>query len=66
MGIFFFPEGGVGYAMGVVNVRVRGGSSGIVGRHVGGVVVGVSEQFGSSFILLEYLRGIPEVFLRDP
>ena len=57
--------------MGVVNVRVRGGSSGIVGRHVFGGVVFVSrwfrsEQFCSLFILLEYFRGIPEVFLRYP
>ena len=30
---------------------------------IGGVS---SEQFCSSFILVEYIRGIPEVFLRDP
>ena len=54
--------------MGVVDVRVRGGSSGIVGRHgFGDVVVGfLLEQFRSPFILQEYLRGIPEVFFRDP
>ena len=42
----------------------------MVGRHIwwfGVGVVGVSsEQFCSSFILVEYFRGIPEVFLRDP
>ena len=56
--------------MGVVDVRVGGGSSGVVRRHIwwfGVGVIGVSsEQFCSSFILVEYLRGVPEVFLRDP
>ena len=56
--------------MGVVDIRVRGGSSGVVGRHVlmeWLLVDGVSsEQFCSSFILVEYLRGISEVLFRDP
>ena len=34
MRVFVFVERGVGDAMGVVNVGVRGGSSGIIGRHV--------------------------------
>ena len=48
---------------------MRGGSSGVIGRHVGfgGVVGGVSsEQFCSSFILVEYIRGISEIFFGDP
>ena len=48
---------------------MRGGSSGVVGRHsgFGGVVVGVSlEQFCSSFILVEYIRGSSEILFGDP
>ena len=48
---------------------MRGGSSGVVGGHFddGDVFVGfLLEQFGSSFILLEYFRGVSEIFLRDP
>ena len=67
LGFFLFVERGISDAVGVVDVRVGGGSSGVVGRHVVSVVGGVSsEQFCSSFILVEYFRGIPEVFLRDP
>ena len=47
-----------------------GGSSGVVGRHVSMVWLSVdgvsSEQSRSSFILLEYLRGVPEIFFRNP
>ena len=39
----------------------------MVGRHVGGAVVCFSlEQFRSSFILVEYFRGVSEIFLRGP
>ena len=55
--------------MGVVNVRVRGGSSGVVGRHVFGDVVSVGSggwgSFQSSFALLLYSASISEEFPRS-
>ena len=34
MGVFLFSEGGIGDSVWVVDVGMRGGSSGVVGRHV--------------------------------
>ena len=49
--VFLFVERGISDAVGVIDVSVRGGTSGVVGRHVGFTVGVVLWLFGSLLIL---------------